>query len=67
MKAWMLVGFGVVFALVGVVWTLQGIGVLTGSPMTGQGTWLVIGLVLASIGLALVTAGAGALRKRRAG
>lgn len=63
----MLVGSGIVLTLLGVVWTLQGLGVLTGSPMTGQGLWLAIGLVLAVTGLVLGAAGARILRKREVG
>ncbi|HXG25300.1 MAG TPA: hypothetical protein VNL94_00390 [Candidatus Binatia bacterium] len=33
-------------ALVGLVWTLQGAGLLPGSFMTGDPLWLVIGLAL---------------------
>jgi hypothetical protein len=43
-------GLGV---LVGAVWILQGAGVLPGSFMTGQRMWLIIGIVVAIIGLAL--------------
>ena len=36
--------FGALLFLVGVVWTLQGVNVIKGSFMTGQTTWLAIGL-----------------------
>jgi hypothetical protein len=39
--------------LVGAVWILQGIGVIPGSFMTGQRMWLVIGIIVAIVGLAL--------------
>jgi hypothetical protein len=39
--------------LVGAVWIFQGAGVLPGSFMTGQRMWLIIGIVVAIIGLAL--------------
>jgi hypothetical protein len=39
--------------LAGAVWILQGSGVLPGSFMTGQRMWLIIGIVVAIIGLAL--------------
>ena len=38
---------------VGVLWTLQGLGVVKASPMTGQDIWAVIGPALAGFGLAL--------------
>ncbi|WP_181167942.1 hypothetical protein [Mesorhizobium sp. B2-4-19] len=37
---------------VGAVWSLQGIGVIGGSFMTGQPQWLYIGLVAMLLGLA---------------
>ncbi|TMF62267.1 MAG: hypothetical protein E6I16_01620 [Chloroflexi bacterium] len=44
---------GVIAILVGAVWILQGSGVLPGSFMTGQTMWLVIGIVVAGLGLGL--------------
>lgn len=44
---------GSLMALVGLVWTLQGLGYLTGSPMTGVATWAIIGPLLAGFGVAL--------------
>jgi hypothetical protein len=48
---------GVLAILVGLVFSFQGAGVLPGSFMTGQRTWLVIGIVVAVIGLALALSG----------
>jgi hypothetical protein len=42
---------GVVVALVGAVFTLQGIGVLGGSFMSGSAVWAVIGIALVTTGL----------------
>ena len=58
----LLVGAGSLITLAGVVFTLQGVGVIGGSFMSGTTTWTVLGPVIALIGLALVTA---ALRRRR--
>jgi hypothetical protein len=44
---------GVVAILAGAVWILQGSGVIPGSFMTGQRMWLVIGIIVAIVGLAL--------------
>jgi hypothetical protein len=44
---------GVIAILAGAVWILQGTGMLPGSFMTGQRMWLVIGIIVALIGLAL--------------
>ncbi len=43
--------------LVGVVWLLQGVGVLPGSFMTGQLFWAVMGAILIVVGGLLVFAG----------
>jgi hypothetical protein len=48
---------GVVVAVVGGVFLLQGVGVLGGSFMSGSGIWAVIGLVLAITGLLLFARG----------
>ena len=45
---------GVVLVLVGGLWTLQGLGVVGGSFMTGSTAWLVIGLVTVVMGLVLL-------------
>ena len=44
---------GVIAILVGAVWILQGSGMLPGSFMTGQRMWLIIGVIVAIVGLAL--------------
>lgn len=43
--------------LAGAVWTLQGIGILQGSPMTGEGFWLAAGVAFLIVGAALVFLG----------
>lgn len=48
--------------VVGVVWTLQGLNYLTGSPMSGVQYWAVVGPALAGFGIAL---GIVSLRGRR--
>jgi hypothetical protein len=44
---------GVIAIFAGAVWILQGSGVLPGSFMTGRRMWLIIGIVVAIVGLAL--------------
>lgn len=39
--------------LVGALWTLQGLGYVEGSSMTGEKTWSVIGPIVAGFGVAL--------------
>ena len=47
-------GIGGLMILVGLVWMLQGLGYLEGSPMTGDNKWAIIGPAVAGIGAALV-------------
>jgi hypothetical protein len=42
---------GLIVALFGVIWALQGFGVLLGSPMSNTTTWSVIGPITALIGI----------------
>jgi hypothetical protein len=44
---------GIVVALFGLLWALQGFGVVGGSPMSNTTTWSVIGPIVAVIGVAL--------------
>jgi hypothetical protein len=46
----------------GALWSLQGIGYVTGSFMTGEPMWLIIGLASLAVGLTLL---AWSLRRRR--
>ncbi len=48
------VGLGVLLVLVGLVWTLQGLGYLAGSAMTGVTLWAIIGPIVAILGVLLV-------------
>ncbi|TDE97565.1 hypothetical protein EXU48_05125 [Occultella glacieicola] len=44
---------GIIAILIGLVWAGQGAGILPGSMMTGDPTWLVIGLILIVAGAVL--------------
>ena len=48
---------GVIVALFGLLWALQGFGVIGGSPMSNTTTWSIIGAIVALIGIALAVAG----------
>jgi len=48
---------GGLMVLVGVVWLLQGVGILPGSFMTGQTFWAVMGTIFLVVGGLLVFAG----------
>ncbi|MGB6207748.1 hypothetical protein [Mycobacterium sp.] len=45
--------FGVILALFGLIWALQGFGVLGGSPMSNTTTWSIIGPITALIGIVI--------------
>ncbi|OBK52413.1 hypothetical protein [Mycobacterium sp. 1081908.1] len=45
--------FGIIVALFGLIWALQGFGVLLGSPMSNTTTWSVIGPITVLIGIAI--------------
>ena len=45
---------GIVFVLLGGVWVLQGSNMLAGSVMSGQSQWLIIGAILALVGIGLI-------------
>jgi hypothetical protein len=64
MRRGLLAGFGVLLTVAGVVWTLQGLGFIGGSVMTGVTLWAVVGPIAAVIGLAMAVTG---LRRRAAG
>ena len=59
MRRVVLVGAGFVLMLAGVIFTLQGVGVLGGSVMSGVTFWAVAGPVIALAGLALALIGLG--------
>ena len=53
-KRWLTIAAGVLLALMGTVWALQGAGVLPGSVMSNDPKWIVIG-ALALVGGATLT------------
>ncbi|GJO33362.1 hypothetical protein [Mycobacterium marinum] len=44
---------GLIIALFGSIWALQGFGVLGGSPMSNTTTWSVIGPITALVGIVI--------------
>ena len=58
MKKGLLIVVGVLVALAGVVFTLQGLNVMGNSAMSGQTIWAVLGPVIAIVGLIVATLGA---------
>jgi hypothetical protein len=49
--------FGVLVAIAGVVWVLQGIGVILGSFMSNNPTWIWIGAVTLVVGVVAMALG----------
>jgi hypothetical protein len=45
--------FGVIVALFGLIWALQGFGVLGGSPMSNTTTWSIIGPITVLVGIVI--------------
>jgi hypothetical protein len=54
---------GVLAVIIGIVWLLQGLNILGGSGMSGQFIFVVIGAIVAVIGVILVAASS---RRRKA-
>jgi predicted RND superfamily exporter protein len=44
---------GLIVALFGLIWALQGFGVLLGSPMSNTTTWSIIGPITVLIGIVI--------------
>jgi hypothetical protein len=47
---------GVLVALAGLLFTLQGFGAVSGSPMSNTATWSVLGPIVVLIGIAISVA-----------
>jgi hypothetical protein len=62
MGGWLFVVIGALVTLMGAVWTLQGIGVLGGSVMSGVTLWAIVGPVVAIVGVLLILRGVRRLR-----
>lgn len=52
-----LIVLGSIALVAGAIFAGQGIGVIPGSFMTGDRTWLIVGLIMAFIGVALILFG----------
>ncbi|SCG64857.1 hypothetical protein [Micromonospora halophytica] len=62
MRGWFTLTLGLLAVVVGAVWTVQGLGYVSGSVMTDQRVWAVLGPVLTLAGLGLLWRG---MRSRR--
>jgi hypothetical protein len=57
LKGWLPMVLGILAIVLGGLWTLQGLDILTDSKMSGKETWTIVGAALAAIGLILVVIG----------
>ena len=57
MRNWLLTAVGVVLIIAGVVWALQGFGIVGGSFMSGNSAWAIIGPVVAVAGVVVAVVG----------
>ncbi|MEU5726811.1 MULTISPECIES: hypothetical protein [unclassified Micromonospora] len=64
MKGWFRLTLGLLAVVLGAVWTLQGLGYVDGSMMTGERIWVVIGPIVVLIGLVVLWYGLRARRRR---
>lgn len=64
MKGWVPLTLGLLAVVVGGVWTLQGLGYVGGSVMSGVTLWAIVGPIVAVAGLVLIVVG---LRARNRG
>lgn len=63
-KIWPFLVSGVVLGVVGLIWTLQGVGILGGSVMSGSSLWAVIGPIVLLAGVGLIIVGLSRRRDR---
>jgi hypothetical protein len=57
MKTALLIGFGALITIAGIIFTLQGLDFLGGSVMSGVTFWAVAGPLIALAGIALAAVG----------
>ncbi|MBG6066572.1 hypothetical protein [Micromonospora ureilytica] len=62
MRGWLPLTLGLLAVVIGAVWTVQGLGYVSGSVMTDQKIWAVVGPLVTLAGLVVLWLG---LRSRR--
>ena len=60
-----LAGAGVIVMIAGIIFALQGVGVIGGSFMSGTSLWAILGPLIALVGLAMTGFGLWRLRSAR--
>jgi hypothetical protein len=58
------IALGGLAVLAGIVWTLQGLNILGGSPMSGETTWAIVGPIVFVVGMLVFLFG---IRRRDTG
>ncbi len=64
MRGWFRLTVGLLAVVLGALWTVQGLGYVAGSVMTGRRVWAVIGPIVVLIGLVALWYGMRARRRR---
>jgi uncharacterized membrane protein HdeD (DUF308 family) len=57
LAGWLPMAIGILFVVVGAVWALQGLNVLTDSVMSDNKTWALVGPIMVLVGLILIIVG----------
>lgn len=57
MRKPVLVTVGIIVALLGALFTLQGLGFVGGSAMTGSTLWAILGPIIAVLGIVVIVVG----------
>ena len=57
LRGWLLMTIGLLAIVVGALWAVQGLDILTDSKMSGKQTWAIVGGALAVFGLILTVIG----------
>ena len=57
LRGWLPMVIGILALVLGGLWTLQGLDILTDSKMSGKQPWTFVGVALALFGLVLVVIG----------
>ncbi|MGW5670300.1 hypothetical protein [Micromonospora sp. NPDC003776] len=64
MRGWFRLTMGLLAVVLGALWTVQGLGYVDGSVMSGRRVWAVVGPVVVLIGLVALWYGMRARRRR---
>jgi hypothetical protein len=64
MKGWLSLALGLLAIVLGALWTVQGLGYIQGSAMTGQRVWVLVGAAVGAVGLVVLAIALAARRRR---